>query len=93
MMGARPGKENMKAGIAHHQTPVKNLILGGHWADLGGGVPICAKSAANAVLLSLKKENKQSFRLLANYMDGKITIEQLNNSSLVKPYNNSWTNK
>src|SRR6056297_330909 len=93
MMGARPGKENMKAGIAHHQTPVKNLILGGHWADLGGGVPICAKSAANAVLLLLKKENKQSFRLLANYMDGKITIEQLNNSSVVKPYNNSWTNE
>jgi len=93
MMGARPGKENMKAGIAHHQTPVKNLLLGGHWADLGGGVPICAKSAANAVLLLLKKENKQSFRLLANYMDGKITTEQLNNSSLVKPYNNSWNNK
>lgn len=92
MMGARPGKENMKAGIAHHQTPIKNLLLGGHWADLGGGVPICVKSAANAVLLLLKKENKQSFKLLANYMDGKITIEQLNHSSFVKPYNNSWTN-
>ncbi|MGM0505315.1 MAG: phytoene desaturase family protein [Bacteroidota bacterium] len=92
MMGARPGKENMKAGIAHYQTPIKNLLLGGHWADLGGGVPICVKSAANAVLLLLKKENKHSFRLLANYMDGKITIEQLNNSSFVKPYNNSWSN-
>ncbi|MFP4023388.1 MAG: phytoene desaturase family protein [Thiohalospira sp.] len=92
MMGARPGKENMQAGIAHHQTPIKNLILGGHWADLGGGVPICVKSAANAVLLVLKKENKQLFRLLANYMDGKTTIDQINNSSNVKPYNNSWSN-
>lgn len=92
MMGARPGKENMQAGIAHHQTPIKNLILGGHWADLGGGVPICVKSAANAVLLVLKKENKLMFRLLANYMDGKTTIDQINNSSFVKEYNNSWTN-
>ncbi len=92
MMGARPGKENMQSGIAHHQTPIKNLILGGHWADLGGGVPICVKSAANAVLLVLKKENKQMFRLLANYMDGKTTIDQINNSSFVKEYNNSWTN-
>ncbi|HSH53356.1 MAG TPA: hypothetical protein VK982_16635, partial [Bacteroidales bacterium] len=92
MMGARPGKKNMKARIAHHQTPVKNLILGGHWADLGGGIPICIKSATNAVLLILKKENKQSFKLLANYMDGKISIEQLNHSSSVKPYNNSWAN-
>ncbi len=92
MMGARPGKENMQAGIAHHQTPIKNLILGGHWADLGGGVPICVKSAANAVLLVLKKENKQLFRLLANYMDGKTTIDQINNSSYVQPYNNSWSN-
>ena len=92
MMGARPGRENMQAGIAHHQTPVKNLILGGHWADLGGGVPIAVKAAINAVLLVLKKENKESFKLLANYMDGKINIDQLNNSSLVNDYDNSWVN-
>ena len=92
MMGARPGKANMQAGIAHHQTPVKNLILGGHWADLGGGVPICAKSAINSILLILKKENKESFRLLANYMDGKIDIDQLNKSELITEYNNSWNN-
>ncbi|MCD4833378.1 MAG: NAD(P)/FAD-dependent oxidoreductase [Bacteroidales bacterium] len=92
MMGARPGKENMQAGIAHHQTPVKNLILGGHWADLGGGVPIAVKAAINAVLLVLKKENKESFNLLANYMDGKIDVDNLNASSLVKNYDNSWVN-
>lgn len=92
MMGARPGKENMQAGIAHHQTPVKNLFLGGHWADLGGGVPIAVKAAINAVLLVLKKENKESFNLLANYMDGKINIEQLNSSELIIDYDNSWVN-
>lgn len=92
MMGARPGKENMQAGIAHHQTPVKNLILGGHWADLGGGVPIAVKAAINAVLLVLKKENKESFNLLANYMDGKIDVDNLNASSFVKNYDNSWVN-
>ncbi len=92
MMGARPGKENMQAGIAHHQTPVKNLILGGHWAELGGGVPICAKTAINSILLILKKENKESFKLLANYMDGEMGIEELNSSSLVTNYDNSWTN-
>jgi prolycopene isomerase len=90
MMGARPGKENMQAGIAHHQTVIKNLILAGHWSDLGGGVPISVKAAINAILLILKKENKDSFSLLANYMDGKISTEDLNNSNLIKKYNNSW---
>ncbi len=92
MMGARPGKKNMQAGIAHHQTPIKNLFLGGHWAELGGGVPICAKTAINSVLLVLNKENKESFKLLANYMDGNINTGKLNSSSLVKDYDNSWTN-
>jgi len=92
MMGARPGKENMQAGIAHYQTPIKNLILGGHWAELGGGVPICAKTAINSILLTLKKENKKSFTLLAKYMDGKISTETLNNSPLVKDYDDSWKN-
>ena len=92
MMGARPGKENMQAGIAHHQTVIQNLLLAGHWSDLGGGVPISAKAAINAVLLTLKKENKDSFKLLAKYMDGKIDVDQFNNSNLVCNYDNSWEN-
>ena len=92
MMGARPGKENMQAGIAHHQTAIKNLVLAGHWSDLGGGLPIAVKAAINAVLLVLKKENTDSFKLLANYMDGKTDIETINASSLVKDYDNSWVN-
>lgn len=92
MMGARHGKKNMQAKIAHLQTPVKNLILGGQWADLGGGVPIAAKAAINSILLILQKENKKRYQLLANYIDGEITIEQLNSSELVKDYDNSWIN-
>ncbi len=75
MMGARPGRANMQAKIAHYQTPVKNLILGGHWAELGGGVPIAVKAGANAAFLVLRKEKPTLFKKLANYMDGKCTLE------------------
>ncbi len=90
MMGARPGRKNMKNKISHYRTPVKNLILGGHWAELGGGVPIAAKAGANASLLILKKENRPAFQLLAGYMNNTITLESLNKSDCFHPYNNSW---
>jgi phytoene dehydrogenase-like protein len=90
MMGAKPGKKNMQSKIAHYQTPVKNLILGGHWAELGGGVPIAAKAGTNACLLILKKENKKAFTLLSKYLDGKISLQQLSDSPFFKPYDNSW---
>ena len=93
MMGAKPGKENMQNKIAHYHTPVKNLLLSGHWAELGGGVPIAVKSGANAALLILQKENKAAFRLLANYMDGKINADAIIHSSSFKPYDNSWVRK
>ncbi|MFT3704602.1 MAG: NAD(P)/FAD-dependent oxidoreductase [Agriterribacter sp.] len=91
MMGAKPGKKNMQNNIAHYQTPVKNLILGGHWAELGGGVPIATKAGTNACLLILKKENNKAFNALAQYIDGKISLQQLLNNTCFKPYNNSWT--
>ena len=90
MMGAKPGKENMQNKIAHYQTPVKNLLLGGHWAELGGGVPIAVKAGANAALLVLRRENKAAFRSLADYMDSRITLEELLANPCFKPYDNSW---
>lgn len=66
MMGTRPGKKNMQSGVAHYQTPVPNLVIGGQWAELGGGVPIAVKTGFNASLLILKKENKQKFKNLLN---------------------------
>ncbi|MBS1773381.1 MAG: NAD(P)/FAD-dependent oxidoreductase [Bacteroidetes bacterium] len=90
MMGAKPGKKNMQTKVAHYQTPVKNLLLGGHWAELGGGVPIAVKAGANASLLIFKKENPEAFKLLAGYMDDKITVDTLHNSKCFKPYPNDW---
>ena len=90
MMGARPGRKNMKNKISHYRTPVKNLIIGGHWAELGGGVPIAAKAGANASLLVMKEGNPRAFQSLAGYMDNSISLEVLNQSSCFSPYNNSW---
>ncbi len=90
MMGARPGRKNMKNKISHYKTPVKNLILGGHWAELGGGVPIAAKAGANACLLVLQKENPAAFKSLAGYMNNTVTIQEMNNNKCFRPYDHSW---
>ncbi|MGN7787139.1 phytoene desaturase family protein [Niabella sp. 22666] len=93
MMGAKPGKENMKNKVARYRTPISNLLIGGQWAELGGGVPIAVKAGTNAALLVLQKENKKAFRLLADYMDAKITAEVFENSGLFHAYDNSWKPK
>lgn len=90
IMGAKPGRKNMSNGIAHYQTPVRNLILGGHWAELGGGVPIATKAGSNAALIILKKENKHSFKLMAAYMEDKITLDYLNRQPCFKSYGGQW---
>lgn len=90
MMGAKPGRKNMQNKIAHYQTPVKNLLLGGHWAELGGGVPIAAKAGTNASLLILRKENKPAFNCFTKYIDGKMTLCDLMNQPFFKAYDNSW---
>lgn len=90
MMGAKPGRENMQSKIAHYRTPVKNLLLGGHWAELGGGVPIAVKAGCNAALIILRKENKPAFRVLTRYMDNKITLQELLEHACFKPYDQSW---
>ncbi|MBZ4189389.1 phytoene desaturase family protein [Niabella beijingensis] len=93
MMGAKPGRLNIKNKIAHYQTPVKNVLLGGHWAELGGGIPIAVKAGSNAALLVLKKENKKAFRALADYMDRKISITEFLKKNVFKPYCNNWVRK
>jgi len=90
IMGAKPGRENMRQKVAHYQTPVKNLILGGHWAELGGGVPIAVKAGTNAALLIFRKENKTAFRLLSDYMDNKTGLQELLGSSCFRLYDQSW---
>lgn len=68
MMGTRPGKINMQSKIAHYKTPVKNIIVGGHWAELGGGVPIATKAAYNATLIVLKAAKNAKFNELVSLM-------------------------
>ena len=69
IMAARPSKANIQSGIAHYRTPVKNLLLSGHWAEYGGGVPIATKAGTNAALLVLKQEDKQAFKDLVAVTD------------------------
>ncbi len=93
MMGARPGKENMQAKVAHYRTPVKNLLLSGHWAELGGGVPIAVKSGFNAALLIFKDEKPDVFNCYVNYINHKITATQFRALPVFKHYSNDWKQK
>lgn len=90
MMGARPGKENMKAGVAHYRTPVNNLLLSSHWAELGGGVPIAVKAGYNAALLIFKDERPDIFNVHRDYINAKISAERMRNSALFKSYSCNW---
>ncbi len=90
MMGQKPGRANMQNKVAQYHTPVKNLLLGGHWAELGGGVPIAVKAAANASLLVLKSEKPDTYKVLRDYMDNKLPIEALHQTGKFATYNNDW---
>jgi len=83
MMGARPGKANFKAKIAHFRTPLKNVFLSGHWSVLGGGVPIAVATGANAALMVLKEENREIFSLLSDYLEERIDNAELNSKITV----------
>ena len=72
IMGQRPTKKNIKNKIANYRTPVQNLLLGGHWAEYGGGVPMAVKSGVNTSLLILKEVNKTAFKELRDVVDGKV---------------------
>lgn len=93
MMGARPGKENYQAKIAHYKTPVKNLILGSHWAELGGGVPIATKAGFNAALLIIKEKNKLAFDAYVDYINGHITANEIRDLDLFHKYDEDWERK
>jgi prolycopene isomerase len=72
IMGVKPTFKNVRAGVAHCKTPVKNLLLGGHCAEYGGGVPIAVKAGANASLIVMKEKKKAEYERLKHVMDGKV---------------------
>lgn len=93
MMGAKPGKKNMQAKVAGYKTPVKNLLIGGQWAELGGGVPIATKAGTNAALLILKKQKRKAFDELVKYFEGKRTLEEIDGQRIFAQYDNSFERK
>ena len=69
IMGARATGRNIRARVAHYETPVRNLVLGGHWADYGGGVPVAVRAGANSALLVLRRERPEAFAELKELLD------------------------
>ncbi len=93
MMATKPNRPNMMNKVATYHTPIKNLLIGGHWAELGGGVPIAAKAGANAALLILKEQNLAAYDAFVKYIDGNSDLQVLQQSAGFKPYGNNWVQK
>lgn len=70
--GAKPTGRNIRSGIAHCQTPVNNLLIGGHCGEYGGGVPIAVKAGANASLIVLKALAPAACQQLRRVLDGTL---------------------
>jgi prolycopene isomerase len=71
IMGQRTNKRNMQLKVAGYRTPVDRLLVGGHWAEYGGGVPIAVKAAANASAIILEREKPERFKSLCEVLDAK----------------------
>lgn len=67
-MGARPTARNIRSKTARYRTPIKNLFIGGHCAEYGGGVPLAVKAGANSSLLVLKELKHKEFKKLKKIM-------------------------
>jgi prolycopene isomerase len=70
IMGHKPTRQNIHAGLAHLTTPVKRLLLGGQWAEYGGGVPMATKAAVNSSLMILRELRPDAFSALKTVVDG-----------------------
>ena len=82
IMGQRPTKANIRARLASYKTPVENLLLGGMWAEFGGGVPVAMRAGANSALLILQREKPTAFKLYCKVMDGKLDPRELTSPAL-----------
>lgn len=71
IMGHKPTRKNIHSGVARVTTPVKRLLVGGQWAEYGGGVPMATKAAVNASLLILRDLRPEAFTALKQVVDGK----------------------
>ncbi len=69
IMGFRPTRANIWARLARRTTPVPNVLLGGQWAEIGGGVPGAVSAGANAAAILLMTEHPLAFAELRDVMD------------------------
>jgi prolycopene isomerase len=70
MSGAKPTAKNIRAKIAHYQTPVPHLLIGGHYGEYGGGVPMAIKAGTNASLIVLQALKPEAYRQLRDVLNG-----------------------
>ncbi len=70
IMGYRPTRSNMWARLASRTTPVRNVLVGGQWAEIGGGLPAAVRAGANAAAIVLRAELPDAFADLRDVMDG-----------------------
>lgn len=70
---AKPTAKNIRAGIAHYRTPVRNLLVGGHCGEYGGGVPMAVKAGTNASLIVMKALAPSAYRQLRDVLNGVVT--------------------
>ena len=77
IMAARPTRKNIFRRVAQYLTPIENLILGGHWAEYGGGVPVAVRAGFNSALLILQRENPAVFHAVKGLMDGVVEPEDI----------------
>lgn len=73
ILGSKPTAKNINSRVSHYKTPVKNLFMGGHCAEYGGGVPLAVKAGANSSLMILKDMKHKDFINLKRVMEGKIS--------------------
>lgn len=71
IMGSMPTGRNIRARICCCKTPVRNLLVAGHWASPSGGVPVAMQTGANAALLILNDRLPTKGKQLKNLMDNK----------------------
>ncbi|HBD94469.1 MAG: hypothetical protein A2015_06445 [Spirochaetes bacterium GWF1_31_7] len=69
IMATKPEWDNIKSGNSQITTPVKNLFLSGHWAALGGGIPIALKAAVNCAYKILEKEHNSEIKNIKKILD------------------------
>jgi prolycopene isomerase len=69
IMGQMPSRGNIRARVAGSRTPVRNLLVGGHWAQYGGGVPVAVAAGSNAALIIFKKERPSAYAALSKVLD------------------------